>query len=183
MDSNARILAKRYARAYMALDGKAHSKAAEAASEERLDALEAVLKAALPHARALSHPALGAEVRLEVLGKVLAGLKGPAVQFASLLVQKGRFALAPEVLRCCRELHDAFCGVLRAEVRSRYPLSEGELKRLAGLLLAGGPGKVALHPVQDEALLGGFEVKVGDLLIDATVRGRLDALRAGLRKT
>ena len=36
--------------------------------------------------------------------------------------------------------------------------------------------------VTQESVLGGFEIKVGDTLIDATVRGRLDALRAGLIK-
>ena len=42
--------------------------------------------------------------------------------------------------------------------------------------------KVNLRQIISERVIGGFEIKVGDALIDATVRGRLDALRAGLIK-
>lgn len=183
MDSSARILAKRYARAYMGLDGRAYSAAAQTASLAKLEGLRVVFQAARPHLKILTHPAVNSGVKLEVLGKMLGpGGAGPAANFAGLLVRQGRFGLYEEIMRECLRLNDDFCGVTRAEVYSRYQLSEGELKRITALLAGPEKRKILLRSVIAERVLGGFEIKIGDTLIDATVRGRLDALRAGLIK-
>ena len=183
MDSSAKILAKRYAKAYMGLDGKAHTAALEAAAHAKLEGLRLVSDAATPHLKILTHPAVNSGVKLEALAKILgpAG-KGHAADFAGLLVRQGRFDLFEEIARDCLAIFDRFCGVVRAEVTSRFPLSDGELKRMTEMLSGPGGRKIMLLNVTEERVLGGFEIKVGDTLIDATVRGRLDALRAGLIK-
>ncbi len=182
MDSSAKILAKRYARAYMNLDGKAYSAAAQTASLAKLEALRVVFSAAKPHLKILIHPAINSGVKLEVLGKVLGTVTGPAADFAGLLVRQGRFGLFEEVMRQCLALNDIFCGVVQAEVSSRYALSEGEVARIDKMIGCVTGKKVSLSQIISERVIGGFEIKVGDSLIDATVRGRLDALRAGLLK-
>lgn len=183
MDSSARILAKRYARAYMGLDGQPFGKALEKASHEKLEGLRHVFEAARPHLRTLTHPVLNSAVRLEALRKILGGAHaGHAAGFAELLVRRGRFGLLEEIMRECLRLRDAFCGLVRAEVYSRYPLSEGELKRIEALLAKASGRAVALRSVVTERVIGGFEIKIGDTVVDATVRGRLDALRADLAR-
>lgn len=173
MDSSARILAKRYARAYMA-SGKAH---------ERLEALARLAEAARPHLKALTHPAVNAAVKLEALKKVLGSAHaGPAADFAALLVRERRLGLLDQISAECGAIADARAGVVRAEARSRFPLSEGELKRITALLAGATGRKVELKQALDERVLGGFEIKIGDTIIDATARGRLEALRAGLLK-
>jgi len=85
-------------------------------------------------------------------------------------------------MRQCLALNDIFCGVVQAEVSSRYALSEGEVARIDKMIGCVTGKKVSLSQIISERVIGGFEIKVGDSLIDATVRGRLDALRAGLLK-
>lgn len=183
MDSAATILAKRYARAYMDLDRKVYSPALEAAALEKLESLLRVFTAAAPHRKVLTHPAINSEVKLEVLGKILgAGFVGPAAAFTAMLVRQNRFGLYELILQECRRLNYDFRGILLAEVYSRYPLSEGEVKRINKLLVNVTGKKISLRQVISERVIGGFEIKVGDALIDATVRGRLEALRAGLLK-
>jgi F-type H+-transporting ATPase subunit delta len=183
MDSSAKILAKRYARAYMGLDGKAHTAALEAKAHEKLDGLRKVFEAARPHLKTLTHPAVNAAVRQEVLEKILGKAHaGPAAAFAALLVRQGRFGLLEDIMQDCLHISDAFSGMVRAEVYSRFPLSEGEVKRIEKMLGCVTGKKINLRQVIAERVLGGFEIKVGDTLIDATVRGRLDSMRAGLLK-
>ena len=183
MDLGARILAKRYARAYMGLDGKAFSAALDAPAKAKLEGLRRVFEAARPHMKALTHPAVNAAVKMDVLTRVLGpDFTGPAGAFAALLVRQGRFGLLEDVMEECLRLHDAFCGVVRAEVRSRYPLSEGEVKRIEKMINCVAGRKVSLRQVIAERVVGGFEIKVGDTLIDATVKGRLEAMKAGLLK-
>jgi len=183
MDSSARILAKRYARAYMGLDGKAHTPALEAAARAKLEGLRKIFEAARPHLKVLTHPALNSEMKLLVLGKVLGPANtGPAAAFADLLVRQNRFGLLEDIMQGCLHLNDNFCGVVRAEVYSRYPLSEGEVKRITALLAASSGKKISLRQVIAERVLGGFEIKIGDTVIDATARGRLEAMKARLQK-
>lgn len=181
MDAGASILAKRYARAYMGLDGKTHGADLDKAALAKLEGLRLIFEAARPHLKVLTHPVINGGVKLEVLQKVLgAGNTGPAAAFAALLVRQNRFALFENIMRDCLTLYYDFSGVARADVFSRYPLSEGEFKRIEKMLVCMTGKKISLRQVIAERVLGGFEIKIGDALIDATVRGRLDALKAGL---
>ena len=181
MDAGAAILAKRYARAYMGLDGKAHGAELDKAALAKLDGLRLIFEAARPHLKVLTHPVINSAVKLEVLEKILgAGNTGPAAAFTALLVRQNRFGLFEEVMRECLNLYYDFSGVVRADVFSRYPLSDGELKRIDKILAGMTGKKISLRKVIAERVLGGFEIKIGDTLIDATVRGRLEALKAGL---
>lgn len=181
MDAGARTLAKRYARAYLGLDGKAHGAELEKAALAKLDGLRRLFEAARPHQKVLTHPVINSGVKLEALDKILgAGNTGPAAAFAALLVRQNRFGLFEDIMRECLTLYYDFSGVARAEVFSRYPLSEGEFKRIEKILAGMTGKKISLRQVIAERVLGGFEIKVGDLLIDATVRGRLEELKAGL---
>jgi F-type H+-transporting ATPase subunit delta len=67
-----------------------------------------------------------------------------------------------------------------AKVRSAAPIEEAQRSTLSDSLaeLAGSP--VELQVVIDEALLSGALIQIGDLQVDATARGRIDALREHL---
>ena len=181
MDSGSAILAKRYARAYMGLDGKGHGAELDKAALAKLDGLRHIFEAARPHQKVLTHPVINSGVKLEVLEKILgAGYTGPAAAFTALLVRQGRFDLFEDIMRDCLNIYYDFSGVLRADVFSRFPLSEGEEKRIETLLAGMTGKKISLRKVIAERVVGGFEIKIGDTLIDASVRGRLEALKAGL---
>jgi len=181
MDAAARTLAKRYARAYMDLGGKTHDAALDKAALDKLNGLRRLFEAARPHFKVLTHPVVNSGVKLEVLEKILgAANTGPAAAFAALLVKQGRFGLFEEIMRECLSIYYDFSGVTRADVYSRYPLSEGEFKRMEKMLVCMTGRKISLRQVIAERVLGGFEIRVGDTLIDATMRGRLEAMKAGL---
>jgi F-type H+-transporting ATPase subunit delta len=183
MDSGAKILAKRYARAYMDLDGSAYGAGPEAAAKAKLKGLLKVFEAARPHMRILTHPVLNGDVKLEVLARILgAANTGHAAAFAALLVREGRFGLLDDVMAECMRINDVFCGVVRAEIYSTYPLSEGEVNRITALLKAASGKKISLRQVIAERVIGGFEIKIGDTVVDATVRGKLQAMKEGLMK-
>ena len=67
-----------------------------------------------------------------------------------------------------------------AEVRSAVPLDDGQRERLAEALSANLGKKVDVKVVVDPSVLGGLMARVGDTVIDGTVRHRLDRLREAL---
>lgn len=64
-----------------------------------------------------------------------------------------------------------------AEVRSAIPLDEATIERLAGALGARMGNQVEVRVIVDESVLGGLVARVGDTVIDGSVRKRLDRLR------
>ena len=58
-----------------------------------------------------------------------------------------------------------------------HPLTDLEVRALTARLEQMTGGRIALETDVDEGLLGGLIVRVGDRLIDGSVRGRLERLR------
>ena len=71
-------------------------------------------------------------------------------------------------------------GIVLAEVRTALPL-EDEQRRAVTERLGELTGEtVEMNEVVDESLIGGIAVRIGDQLYDASVRNRLERLRARL---
>ena len=64
-----------------------------------------------------------------------------------------------------------------AEVRSAIPLDQSTIERLAQALAARIGNQVEVRVVIDESILGGLVARVGDTVIDGSVRNRLEQLR------
>ena len=67
-----------------------------------------------------------------------------------------------------------------AEVRSAVPLSDTDIERLREALSRATKKNVEVKVVIDPEVLGGIVTRMGDLVIDGTVRHRLDQLREQL---
>jgi F0F1-type ATP synthase delta subunit len=67
-----------------------------------------------------------------------------------------------------------------ARVRAAAPIEESQRTTLSDSLAALAGAPVELQVVIDEALLSGAVIQIGDLQVDATARGRIDALREHL---
>lgn len=176
-------LAKRYARAYMALQGEAFSSpAGEAAAKNRISELEKVREAAGRYGGLLLHPLVGYENKKEILAKVLpaALAASSAADFVRLLLRENRFYLLDTALEECADLFNAHAGLVRAEVLSRHPLSREELDLLGKKLHAATGKKLLIRASVSEQAIGGLRIKIHGLLIDATVKGRLEKLKKSI---
>jgi F-type H+-transporting ATPase subunit delta len=67
-----------------------------------------------------------------------------------------------------------------ARVRSAAPIEQAQRSALSESLAALAGAPVELQVVVDESLLSGAVIQIGDLQVDATARGRIDALREHL---
>ena len=71
-------------------------------------------------------------------------------------------------------------GAVDAEIASAYALEGAELASLVADLERRFKRKVRPHVSVDQSLIGGALVRVGDQVIDGSVRGKLEAMRNGL---
>lgn len=106
---------------------------------------------------------------------------GPeAANLVRLLARNHRLDLLQELATQFEALRTAQQGLRNVQVRSAFPLTDQEQQALAAALGARLGGAVDLTLEQDQALIGGVEIRVGDLVIDGSIRGKLDKLATEL---
>ena len=124
----------------------------------------------------IENEALGALI-LDVAGE---RLTPPGRNFLRLLAQNGRLDLIAAIRRIFEQEREALEGRGHVEVRSAYPLAPEEESRIGDAMSKRLGVSVSLSVAVDPELIGGVVVRAGDLVIDASLRGRLDQLRQAL---
>lgn len=100
--------------------------------------------------------------------------------FLRLLGQNGRLGLLAAIRGIFEQEREALEGRGHVEVRSAYPLAPDEEGRISDAMSKRLGVRVSLSVSIDPGLIGGVVVRAGDLVIDASLRGRLDQLRQAL---
>lgn len=152
-----------------------------------LDAWErdmGAIRATLGHAalrRLMQHPAIPFADKERVLRQVLGAAVGvAALNLLLLMVRRGRpGAIEPMIARFA-ELLRRERGIALAEVRSALPLDDAQRAEIAARLRVLTGEQVEMNESVDPGLIGGIAVRIGDRLYDASVRSRLERLRARL---
>jgi F-type H+-transporting ATPase subunit delta len=108
----------------------------------------------------------------------------PAVRnFLHILADRDRLDELPGIAEALRDRVNIQRGIVTAEVTTAVPLDEDLQRTLAQRLatyLQRQPEQVALRTRVDPSIIGGVVARIGDQLIDDSVRGRLDRLRRAI---
>jgi F-type H+-transporting ATPase subunit delta len=115
------------------------------------------------------------------LAQLVIDIAGPELQdhgrnFVQTLAQNHRLAYLPEISKIFDELKDAEQGVVDVTVTSAAPLDEQQRRTLADALARRLKREVRLHCDTDAKLIGGAVLRAGDLVIDGSLRSRLDRI-------
>jgi F-type H+-transporting ATPase subunit delta len=128
----------------------------------------------------VQHPAIPFAEKEKVLRKVATGVAREPLSLALLMVRRGRPGAIDAMVDRFRELVRRDRGISLAEVRTALPLDDEERSAIAERLRALTGDRIEMNEVVDESLIGGVSVRIGDQLYDASVRSRLERLRARL---
>lgn len=128
----------------------------------------------------LENPKLPFAVKKQLLGGRLSEVNPLALNLASLLVSRGILEIAADISREYDHLLDAHRGIEHAEVFTALPLDEGDKQRLSRKLGKMVGREVIVDARVDPTVVGGFKARIGDMLIDGSLRNRLETLRRSL---
>ncbi len=132
-------------------------------------------------AAVVDNPAIPLVEREKLLERLLGGrISRPAFNLVRLLTQRARIEVLASVAAEFRRLLELERGVVAATVTSAAPLTTDEVSAIERRVTELTGRSVSLTTAIDEQLIGGLTVRVGDQLIDASVRGRLERLRETL---
>ena len=132
----------------------------------------------------LSNPSLNNDTRLEFLtglfaeakAKVLAGGDKKGTNFLKLLLEYRRVAALPEIAEHFEALKAKVENTVDVTVTSATKLSAAQQKEISTALHARLGREINLETEIDENLIGGAVITAGDVVIDGSLRARLDSL-------
>ena len=140
----------------------------------------------------LGQPSLNDDQRLEFLqalfaeavgkGSVFAGGSQHGTNFLKLLLENGRVAVLPEIAQQFEALKAKVENSIDAVITAAAPLSKAQEKAIAGSLAEKLGRDVRISTQIDENLIGGAVIRAGDVVIDGSLRARLEGLANALTK-
>jgi F-type H+-transporting ATPase subunit delta len=128
-------------------------------------------------------PAVPTVEKRAALDRLLPNAPPMVHNFLHILADRDRLDLVAGVAEALRDLINQRRGIVTADVTTAIPL-DAELERLLAQRLATylnrDPEKVTIRSRVDPSIIGGVVARVGDRVIDDSVRGRLERLRRTL---
>ncbi len=131
---------------------------------------------------ALSDPKLPADRKQSIVDDLVGGRASEVtLGMLNLVVGQGRAADIPAIAERLAGRAAALAGRQLAEVRSAIELDEATVERLAAALSRVVGAEVEVRAVVDPSVLGGIVARVGDTVIDGSIKRRLESLRTAAR--
>jgi F-type H+-transporting ATPase subunit delta len=131
---------------------------------------------------AIDNPKLSDSTIVELfLSIVKSPLDEDAKNFVQVLVENGRLGVLPQIVTQFDDLKSEHEGSADAEIVSAFPISEADLQTLTISLEKRFKRKIKPTVRLDKELIGGVKVIVGDEVLDASVRARLQSMATALQ--
>ncbi len=174
-------IARRYAKALLLIgkeDGQAETYREELEGLANLIATEKALEGAV------TNPLYDTESRKRVLKAVIEKLELSQVvrAFLLLLFDKNRIGFLESINEFYQMLADELKGVARADLVSATELPDETVEKIRDALAERTGKEVILEVKQDPSLIGGIVTRIGDLVLDGSVKTQLLNMRESLKR-
>jgi F-type H+-transporting ATPase subunit delta len=174
-------IARRYAKALLMIgktDGKADN------YKDELDGFASLIAREMALEQVINNPLYNAEERKKVLSSLIVKLNLSKVMasFLKLLFDKGRFSFLGAINEFYQKLADDLKGVARASLVSANELSSEAVEKIRKALSKKTGKDIVLDIKTDPALIGGVVTKIGDLVLDGSIKTQLLNMRESLKR-
>jgi F-type H+-transporting ATPase subunit delta len=175
------VIARRYAKALLLIgkeDGQIDAYREELGAFARLIGREKGLQ------QALVNPLYDVDGRKKVLTSVMDNLKLSTAMttFLFFLFDKGRIGFLGSINDFFQKFADELKGVARASLVSATELSSETIDKIRLALSKRTGMDIILEVEQDPGLIGGIVTRIGDLVLDGSVRTQLLNMRESLKR-
>jgi len=177
------VVSRRYAKALFAI-GAAKGEADQAKYGEQLIALGDSMMDAPEAMGFFRNPSFSAEEKKAVLNQLVDKMSvDPMVKnFCDLMADKGRVEMLPAVAADYKVMMDAVSGVISGELITVSELNEERKSAIQANLEKQAGKKLELAFATDKEILGGIVLKVGDKVMDASLKAQLQILKENIKR-
>ncbi|MCZ6892884.1 MAG: F0F1 ATP synthase subunit delta [Gammaproteobacteria bacterium] len=132
-------------------------------------------------ARLIGHPKITGDQLVALVSEILGNrLNDEGRNFIRVLVEAERVVLAPQIVELYERRRADAAGVVNVDVTSAFPLSEKERAHISEAMSARIGKTCEIETSLDPQLIGGAVIKIGDAVIDLSLRRRLSELAQDL---
>jgi F-type H+-transporting ATPase subunit delta len=128
----------------------------------------------------LADPRVETAAKRRVLAEITRGGQQLLANTLLLMLERGRFAAVPELHQAYDALATVEEGVVEVEVVSAAALSPETEKKIAARVQEATGRRVELARRVDPSILGGLVLRIGDIIVDGSVKARIRQLRRRL---
>jgi F-type H+-transporting ATPase subunit delta len=177
------VVSRRYAKALFAI-GAAKGEAEQKAYGEQLLGLSESLDAAPEALAFFKNPSFSAEEKKVVLNKIVekASVDPMVRNFCDLLAEKGRAEMLPAIASDYKVMMDVVSGILTGELVTVSDISEERKSQIKARLEEQCGRKLELAFSADKNILGGIVLKIGDKVMDASLKAQLQILKENIKR-
>jgi len=174
-------IARRYAKALLII-GKEDDKAET--YKEELDLFSDLITREKELEQAITNPLYDVGGRKKVLQAVIDKVNISKVMssFLLLLFDKKRFGFLNDINEFYKKLADELKGVMRASLVSATELSSETVEKIRTTLSKKTGKDIILEVEQDPSLIGGIVSRIGDLVLDGSIKTQLLNMRESLKR-
>jgi F-type H+-transporting ATPase subunit delta len=174
-------IARRYAKALLII-GKEDDKAES--YKEELDRFSDLITREKELEQAIANPLYDVGGRKKVLQAVIDKVNISKVMssFLLLLFDKGRFGFLSDINEFYKKLADELKGIVRASLVSATELSSETVDKIRTTLSKKTGKDIILEVEQDPSLIGGIVSRIGDLVLDGSIKTQLLNMRESLKR-
>jgi F-type H+-transporting ATPase subunit delta len=130
--------------------------------------------------RVLTSPGLSIQQKKQAIETVAGPLAPEVSRLVELLLERKRIDQLPSLAEAFAQLVREDKGIELAEVTTAITLTDADRQNIVRWLTSYLGRSVEVRYKVDPEIIGGVVARVGDQLIDGSVRGRLEALRKAL---
>lgn len=151
---------------------------------EEIQALQQILAENRELSSLMNHPKIIKEEKLQVIKNIFAGrIDDQLLGFLSLIVTKDRYNEIDNILQYFVDEVKELKGIGVAYVTTAEALKEEQKKQIVEKLLETTKyEQMEMHYAEDESLIGGMVIRIGDRIVDSSIKTKLDELQKQLMK-
>lgn len=151
---------------------------------EEIQMVQTVLKENEDFEKILMHPEISKSEKIQVIENVFKGQTSDALTgFLRIVVTKGRYKDLPDIFAYFIARVKEYKKIGVAQVVSAVPVTDGQKQKIEKKLLDTTHYEtMEIDYKVDESLIGGLMIRIGDRVVDSTIKSKLGKLTANLMK-
>lgn len=171
----AKLVSKTYGEALFELAAEEHTLDS---LREEIEALKIILQENPDFDRLMKHPGIPKQDKLQVLENVLKGrISQELLGFLELIITKERYKQLPDIFQYFIDKVKEYQGIGVAYVTTAVALGKAQEKAVEERLLQiTSCRRMEMHYMEDASLIGGMVIRIGDRVVDSSIRTSLERL-------
>ena len=148
--------------------------------EENSHALLKLISSSKDFNNLIKDPTISREILNQVIEKISDNFNLEVLfkNFLSFLISKRRFFYVQQILKNFNEICSEKRGELKAELKSAKNLTQDEISKITQELSNNFKSEIKLNYIHDQSLIGGLVVQIGSIMIDTSIKKKLQQLES-----